>query len=202
MPHCQSILIPPSLLSEAAPLRGRGEKKKRKMEKIKLLFLIVPPGTKNKTKHIQLLRKRKYGKEVCPVVPDTDTTWIFSGCWRTHTQKHTPLLARAGEERKIPFRVRKLNRSPQLSQACAACPRWFASAAKGLVLKAWFSLSRAIQNHLSHTDRRWKYISSKLLDWGWVYQTNYTEMLWEVGGNVITYDRDDQNCLHSKSGNW
>jgi len=43
-------------------------------------------------------------KKICPVVPDTDATGIFSGDaeehththTHTHTQKHIPLLARRG----------------------------------------------------------------------------------------------------------
>ena len=52
-------------------------------------------------------------KKICPVVPHTDTTGIFSGDaeehTHTHTLKHIPLLAQAGEERKIPSRVLKLS---------------------------------------------------------------------------------------------
>ena len=176
---------------------------------------MIPSRTKEvfnqwKNKHIQLLGKMKYGKKDLSSSPryrcNRNILW---GCWRTHTHTHThthiethTTLGPQGRKEKFHFEFWSSAEALGSPRPALPVPGDFASAAKGLVLKAWFSLSRAIPNHLSHTDRRWKYIPTKLLDWGWVYQTNYAKMLWEVGGDVITYDRDDQNCLHSKSGNW
>ena len=172
---------------------------------------MIPPRTKEvsnqwKNKHIQLLGKMKYGKKDLSSSPtyryNRDILW---GCWRTHTHTHwNTYHSWPKQGKKEKFHLESWSSAEALSSPRPAPPVRgdSAPAAKGLVLKAWFSLSRAIPNHLSHTDRRWKYIPTKPLDWGWVYQTNYAKMWWEVGGNVITYDRDDQNCLHSKSGNW
>lgn len=63
-----------------------------------------------------------YGKDVCPIAPDIDTRCTFAEACRTHTQKHTPPLARAGEERKIPFRLLKLPWSPWLARARLPAP--------------------------------------------------------------------------------